>query len=77
MENNIEDIIKKGENSADLAIKQLRILQSLFYRHDVTDTDLFNRTNDIVKIMEQSSKDINQNFEDISKKLTDFMNGKK
>ena len=35
---------EKGENNVDLAIKQMRILQTLFYRHDVTDNDLFNKT---------------------------------
>jgi hypothetical protein len=66
----------KNENNADLAIKQMRILQQLFYRHDVTDNDLFNRTNDIIKIMEAASKDINTNYEELSKSLTDLMNGK-
>jgi len=66
----------KNENNADLAIKQMRILQQLFYRHDVTDNDLFNRTNDIIKIMETASKDINTNYEELSKSLTDLMNGK-
>lgn len=67
----------KGENNADLAIKQMRVLQSMFYRHDVTDNDLFNFTNEIIKIMENASKDIHTNFEDMSRKLTDFMNGKR
>jgi hypothetical protein len=43
----------KGENNADL-IKQMRILQELFY--DVTDNDLFARTNEIIQIMEMASK---------------------
>jgi len=67
----------KEENNADLAIKQLRILQGMFYRHDITDNDLFNRTNEIIGIMENASKDIKSNYEDISKKLTDLMNGKR
>jgi hypothetical protein len=67
----------KGENNADLAIKQMRILQQLFYRHDVTDNDLFNRTNEIIGIMEMASKDIHTNFEEVSKSLTDMMNGKR
>jgi excinuclease UvrABC helicase subunit UvrB len=74
-------IIKKindmqGENNADLAIKQLRILQQLFFRHDVTDQDLFNRTNEIINIMENASKEIRTNYNDVSKALTDLMNGK-
>lgn len=66
----------KGENNADLAIKKLRILQEMFFKHDVSDNDLFNFTNQIIKIMENASKDINTNFETVSKQLTDFMNGK-
>lgn len=67
----------KGENNADLAIKKLRVLQEMFYKHNVTDNDLFNFTNEIIKIMDNASKDINTNFEDMSRKLTDFMNGKR
>jgi hypothetical protein len=66
----------KGENNADLA-KQMRILQELFYRHDVTDNDLFARTNEIIQIMEMASKDIHTNFEEVSRSLTEMMNGKR
>jgi hypothetical protein len=65
----------KGENN-DLAI-QMRILQELFYRHDVTDNDLFARTNEIIQIMEMASKDIHTNFEEVSRSLTEMMNGKR
>jgi hypothetical protein len=64
----------KGENNADLA-KQMRILQELFY--DVTDNDLFARTNEIIQIMEMASKDIHTNFEEVSRSLTEMMNGKR
>jgi hypothetical protein len=67
----------KGENNADLAIKQMRILQELFYRHDITDNDLFARTNEIIQIMEMASKDIHTNFEEVSRSLTEMMNGKR
>jgi hypothetical protein len=70
--NNIKQV-----NNADLAIKKLRILQEMYFRHDVTDNDLFNYTNEIIKQVEMAAKDINTNFEDVSKKLTDFMNGKR
>ena len=77
MENEIKELDKKGENSADLAIKQLRVLQQMIYRHDVSDNDLFKSTNEIIKTMEEASKDLNQNFTEISKRLTNYMNGKK
>jgi hypothetical protein len=54
----------------------MRILQELFYRHDVTDNDLFARTNEIIQIMEMASKDIHTNFEEVSRSLTEMMNGK-
>lgn len=72
----MKDLDRKGENNADLAIKELRNLQSMFYRHDVSDNDLFQYTNKVIDIMEQASKDIRTNFEEVSKSLTDLMNGK-
>jgi hypothetical protein len=53
----------------------MRILQELFYRHDVTDNDLFARTNEIIQIMEMAS--IHTNFEEVSRSLTEMMNGKR
>jgi hypothetical protein len=55
----------------------MRILQELFYRHDITDNDLFARTNEIIQIMEMASKDIHTNFEEVSRSLTEMMNGKR
>lgn len=71
MENN------KGENNVDLAIMQIRNLQGMFYRHDLSDNDLFKYTNEIIQTMELASKEIKVNYADVSKKLTDLMNGKK
>ena len=65
-----------GDTNADIAVRELRKLQELFFRHDVTDMDLFNRTNEVINIMQLAAKDIRANFEDISKDLTDMMNGK-
>jgi hypothetical protein len=72
MENN-----KKGENNVDLAIHQLRQLQQMFFRFDHTDQDLFKYTNDIIKTMELASVEIRTNYEEISGKLTQMMNGGK
>lgn len=63
-----------GVNSVDLAIQQLRNLQSMFYRHDMSSNDLFKVTNDIIVTMEQASKEINTNYKEISDKLTKHMN---
>ena len=73
MENNTN---KLGENNVDLAIKQIRNLQGMFYRHDLSDNDLFKYTNDIIATMELASREIRTNYEEISSKLTELMNGK-
>ena len=66
-----------GENNADLAIKRLRVFQSSLYSDTKTTRDLLNETNEIIKIMEDASKEIRVNYEEVSKSLTDLMNGKR
>lgn len=65
----------KGENNVDVAMRQLRVLQGMFYRYDLTDNDLFSYTNEIIKTMEMASQEIRTNYEDVSRHLTDLMNG--
>jgi len=69
-----EEIIQDGKNNVDLAIEQLRTLQSMFYRHDLSDNDLFNYTTKIIDTMEKASKEINTNYAEISSKLTKLWN---
>lgn len=71
-----EKIQKKGENNVDLSIQKLRILQQMVYSFDVSDNDLFKYINEIITTMELASNEIRMNYEDISKGLTDLMNGK-
>lgn len=62
------------DNSVDIAISQLRNLQTMFYRFDVTDNDLFKEVNSIINTMEQARKELNINYRDISDKLTRHLN---
>lgn len=62
------------ENSVDIAIRQLRNLQTMFYRFDVTDNDLFKEVNNIITTMEQARKELNINYREISDKLTRHLN---
>lgn len=66
----------KGENNVDISIRKLRILQQMIYRHDVSDNDLFKYVNEVIDNMELASKEIRVNYEEVSKSLTDLMNGK-
>jgi hypothetical protein len=65
---------KRDVNSVDLATQQIRQLQQMFFRHDVTAQDLFNFTNKILDTMADASKEINTNYKEISEKLTKHMN---
>ncbi len=66
-----------GENNADLVIQQLRQLQQMVFSFDVTDKDIFNRITSIISTAELASQEIRTNYEEVSKSLTDLMNGKR
>lgn len=61
-------------NNVDLATQKLRELQSLIYDYNVSPNELFKKTNEIMPFMDRASKEIQTNYKDISKKLTDHMN---
>jgi hypothetical protein len=65
-------------NNVDLAIVKLRELQQLFFNSDASPNMLFKKSTEIFECMEKASKEIQANYEDISKRLTEEMNtGKK
>jgi len=64
----------KDVNNVDLATQQIRQLQQMFFRHDVSPQDLFNFTNKILDTMADASREINTNYKEISEKLTKHMN---
>ncbi len=61
-------------NNVDLATKKLRELQSKIFDYNTSPNDLFKFTNEIMPFMDKASKEIETNYKDISKKLTDHMN---
>lgn len=65
-----------GTNSVDLAIEQLRKLQRSIYDYGKNQHELFKETNEIIKTMQDAHREINTNYEEISRQLTDLMNGK-
>jgi hypothetical protein len=67
----------KGENNADLVIRELRELQQMVFRFDVSDMDLFNRITKVITTAELASQEIRTNYEDVSRSLTELMNGKR
>ena len=69
--------MNKAQNNADLVIAQLRELQGMVFKYDVTDMDIFNKINTIINTAELASKEIKTNYEEVSRSLTELMNGKK
>lgn len=61
-------------NNVDLSIVKMRELQQLFYSSDASPNILFKKSMEIIESMEKASKEIQANYADISKKLTDQMN---
>lgn len=61
-------------NNVDISILKVRTLQSMIYDNSVSRNDLFKYTEEILSQMELASKEINVNYETISRKLTDRLN---
>ena len=61
-------------NNVDIAIQQLRELQQHLFDHSKSHNDLFAFTTQIINKMEKASKEINTNYEEISRKLTEELN---
>lgn len=61
-------------NNVDIAIQQLRQLQSDIFSPRSSQQSLFEQTEAIIQQMQKASIEINQNYEEISKKLTAQLN---
>ena len=61
-------------NNVDIAIQQIRQLQSLIFDPSKSPNDIFAFTNDVINQMDKASKEINTNYEEISRKLTEELN---
>lgn len=61
-------------NNVDIAIRKVRKLQQMILDPKLSNNDLFKFTNIILEDMEEASKEIRTNYEEISRKLTEQMN---
>jgi len=61
-------------NNVDIAIQHVRELQQHLFDHSKSHNDLFTFTTQIINQMEKASKEINTNYEEISRKLTEELN---
>lgn len=61
-------------NSVDLATRKVRELQALVYDNNASRTDLFQKCEEVINYLNDASKEINTNYEEISDKLTKHMN---
>lgn len=61
-------------NNVDIAILEVRQLQQMLFDRKASPDDLFQKTNAIIETMNKASAEINQNYEEISRKLTAQMN---
>lgn len=61
-------------NSVDIAITKVRELQSLLYDTNSSPNSLFKKTEEVIQYMNDASREINTNYEEISDKLTKQMN---
>jgi hypothetical protein len=63
-------------NNVDIAITKVRELQSMIFSPDSSPNILFKKTQEITEYMNLASKEIKTNYEEISRKLTERMNGR-
>jgi transposase len=64
-------------NNVDLAITKVRELQSLFYDANSSPNSLFKKSQEVIEFMNKASVEINTNYKEISRKLTEQMNSGK
>jgi len=62
-------------NNVDIAIIKVRELQSHIFDNDASNNSLFKKTEELIQYLQKASVEINANYEEISRKLTDDMNG--
>lgn len=61
-------------NSVDVAMIKVRELQAMIFDNNVSNNDLFKKTQEVVQQMQLASQEIKTNYEEISDKLTRQMN---
>lgn len=69
---------KSVTNNVDIATLKIKQLQSMVYDSNKSRDDIFQFIKEVLVSMDDASKEINTNYEEISRKLTEEMNtGKK
>lgn len=61
-------------NNVDIAIGKVRELQAFIFDKNASPQSLFDKSNEVIEYMNRASKEINTNYEEISRKLTEQMN---
>lgn len=61
-------------NNVDIAISKVRELQAIIFDKNTSPNLLFEKTNELIVYMDRASVEINTNYENISKKLTEELN---
>lgn len=61
-------------NNVDICMEKLRELQAIIFDKDTSPNKLFLKTQQLMGYLEKASKEINTNYKEISRKLTDQMN---
>ena len=61
-------------NNVDIAIEELRKVQSLIYDYSASPNDIFKATESVMEYMHKGSKEIQINYDTISRQLTERMN---
>jgi hypothetical protein len=61
-------------NNVDIAIQKVRELQQMFFSPDASPNSLFKASQEVIDYMNRASKEINTNYEEISRKLTEQLN---
>jgi len=62
-------------NNVDIAIIKVRELQSHIFDNNASNNSLFQKSEELIQYLQKASVEINANYADISKRLTDDMNG--
>lgn len=61
-------------NNVDIAISKIRELQQMFFSPEASPNSLFKKSQEVIESMNKASVEINANYKEISRKLTDQMN---
>ena len=61
-------------NNVDIAIAKVRELQAFIFNKNASPQSLFDKSNEVIEYMNRASQEINMNYEEISRKLTEQLN---